>query len=142
MVNDKNRTPVFSDQLRSEAVGLRIRVICHIGVIGHGRIKMPIAIVAIKQRFSKPRLADSGEAHEPYVRATLAKQVASAPNSAPAVSPFAASLVAVYSRSFSSARYVSLSLRGPGAHCPYPRHPRSEERRVGKECRSRWSPYH
>src|SRR2546425_12873175 len=23
-----------------------------------------------------------------------------------------------------------------------PRHPRSEERRVGKECRSRWSPYH
>src|SRR2546430_7640606 len=24
----------------------------------------------------------------------------------------------------------------------YPRSPRSEERRVGKECRSRWSPYH
>ena len=24
---------------------------------------------------------------------------------------------------------------------PY-REPRSEERRVGKECRSRWSPYH
>src|ERR1051326_7513134 len=23
-----------------------------------------------------------------------------------------------------------------------PRHERSEERRVGKECRSRWSPYH
>ena len=23
-----------------------------------------------------------------------------------------------------------------------PRKPRSEERRVGKECRSRWSPYH
>src|SRR5699024_12513175 len=23
-----------------------------------------------------------------------------------------------------------------------PRHARSEERRVGKECRSRWSPYH
>src|SRR5256885_11766249 len=23
-----------------------------------------------------------------------------------------------------------------------PRRPRSEERRVGKECRSRWSPYH
>ena len=22
------------------------------------------------------------------------------------------------------------------------KHPRSEERRVGKECRSRWSPYH
>src|SRR5256885_12833951 len=25
---------------------------------------------------------------------------------------------------------------------PDPRDPRSEERRVGKECRSRWSPYH
>ena len=26
--------------------------------------------------------------------------------------------------------------------CTFPMHPRSEERRVGKECRSRWSPYH
>src|SRR3989454_7075897 len=26
--------------------------------------------------------------------------------------------------------------------CPKARYPRSEERRVGKECRSRWSPYH
>ena len=25
---------------------------------------------------------------------------------------------------------------------PYPSGNRSEERRVGKECRSRWSPYH
>ena len=25
---------------------------------------------------------------------------------------------------------------------PYSKHLRSEERRVGKECRSRWSPYH
>src|SRR5256885_7909454 len=25
---------------------------------------------------------------------------------------------------------------------PFSRSPRSEERRVGKECRSRWSPYH
>ena len=25
---------------------------------------------------------------------------------------------------------------------PHPQPPRSEERRVGKECRSRWSPYH
>src|ERR1051325_6105935 len=30
--------------------------------------------------------------------------------------------------------------RGPRHHRPPP--PRSEERRVGKECRSRWSPYH
>ena len=29
---------------------------------------------------------------------------------------------------------------GPGA--PYDYSARSEERRVGKECRSRWSPYH
>src|SRR2546430_6122030 len=27
-------------------------------------------------------------------------------------------------------------------HSLYARHTRSEERRVGKECRSRWSPYH
>ena len=26
--------------------------------------------------------------------------------------------------------------------CTRPFHTRSEERRVGKECRSRWSPYH
>ena len=27
-------------------------------------------------------------------------------------------------------------------HATVPVHARSEERRVGKECRSRWSPYH
>ncbi len=27
-------------------------------------------------------------------------------------------------------------------HTPFKPIPRSEERRVGKECRSRWSPYH
>src|SRR3712207_7716498 len=27
-------------------------------------------------------------------------------------------------------------------HAPLPWNERSEERRVGKECRSRWSPYH
>src|ERR1035438_6861442 len=27
-------------------------------------------------------------------------------------------------------------------HAPFLKHGRSEERRVGKECRSRWSPYH
>src|SRR5690349_23641376 len=40
-------------------------------------------------------------------------------------------------------RWVSLS---PASRCGWrqPRvvHRRSEERRVGKECRSRWSPYH
>src|SRR5690554_329094 len=52
----------------------------------------------------------------------------------------------------------SLNIRTTGSHVPcsslYPGHatsrpaaavsvvPRSEERRVGKECRSRWSPYH
>src|SRR2546430_15329007 len=31
---------------------------------------------------------------------------------------------------------------GPGKVADVPRVRRSEERRVGKECRSRWSPYH
>src|SRR5256885_10730929 len=31
---------------------------------------------------------------------------------------------------------------GPGSPPRRPGGPRSEERRVGKECRSRWSPYH
>ena len=37
------------------------------------------------------------------------------------------------------------AVRRPARHCghQFPDHePRSEERRVGKECRSRWSPYH
>ena len=34
-------------------------------------------------------------------------------------------------------RYVPASASGKVTHSP-----RSEERRVGKECRSRWSPYH
>ena len=40
-------------------------------------------------------------------------------------------------------------LRNPNGGCPWDLKqnyesmiPRSEERRVGKECRSRWSPYH
>src|SRR5258708_39931798 len=35
---------------------------------------------------------------------------------------------------------LRLGRRGRGARAGT--HPRSEERRVGKECRSRWSPYH
>ena len=39
--------------------------------------------------------------------------------------------------------YCSQSNLFPNAHLIIPPpHPRSEERRVGKECRSRWSPYH
>jgi len=39
---------------------------------------------------------------------------------------------------------VSTIGNGPnnGADAPLGTHYRSEERRVGKECRSRWSPYH
>src|SRR2546422_1882881 len=44
------------------------------------------------------------------------------------------------------ARRLELHLRGSDAHPASPglgrEPPRSEERRVGKECRSRWSPYH
>src|SRR3712207_9480800 len=35
-----------------------------------------------------------------------------------------------------------LLLRSPERSNPLLRQERSEERRVGKECRSRWSPYH
>ena len=34
--------------------------------------------------------------------------------------------------------YTELTLEGDNEMGPF----RSEERRVGKECRSRWSPYH
>ena len=37
--------------------------------------------------------------------------------------------------------WVSLSLEGEGL-TQEEKETRSEERRVGKECRSRWSPYH
>src|SRR5260370_37211260 len=37
------------------------------------------------------------------------------------------------------ARFIG---RGHGVHRPIAMIDRSEERRVGKECRSRWSPYH
>ena len=35
-----------------------------------------------------------------------------------------------------------LKAQGPVEYWPMAKEPRSEERRVGKECRSRWSPYH
>ena len=37
---------------------------------------------------------------------------------------------------------ISIRLRGNRQSPSYIRRMRSEERRVGKECRSRWSPYH
>ena len=38
--------------------------------------------------------------------------------------------------------YLFLSRTYKNVDVVYIRHHRSEERRVGKECRSRWSPYH
>src|SRR5260370_25167296 len=35
-----------------------------------------------------------------------------------------------------------VEMREPRVFAAGGHHPRSEERRVGKECRSRWSPYH
>ena len=35
-----------------------------------------------------------------------------------------------------------LAARTPNLDKLFAQYPRSEERRVGKECRSRWSPYH
>src|ERR1039457_859535 len=43
---------------------------------------------------------------------------------------------------FSLARSRKSSGTGGPTRCPSHRLHRSEERRVGKECRSRWSPYH
>ena len=37
---------------------------------------------------------------------------------------------------------AGLALRVDEREAEHVLHPRSEERRVGKECRSRWSPYH
>src|SRR2546430_4679261 len=37
---------------------------------------------------------------------------------------------------------VSFAIDEPGLRARTEPSPRSEERRVGKECRSRWSPYH
>ena len=54
----------------------------------------------------------------------------------------------IASPSTHQAGYVQLTnlaptiLRALGADAPSAMTPRSEERRVGKECRSRWSPYH
>src|SRR2546426_7755125 len=52
---------------------------------------------------------------------------------------------------FGPSKYLERRNYGPGVHGPKSRRKvtdyalgliRSEERRVGKECRSRWSPYH
>ena len=43
---------------------------------------------------------------------------------------------------FSSPNYPPLAEAGIDINYNAPRTTRSEERRVGKECRSRWSPYH
>ena len=39
-------------------------------------------------------------------------------------------------------RWLSAAQNHEASHGSVPRQMRSEERRVGKECRSRWSPYH
>src|SRR2546430_8505245 len=51
--------------------------------------------------------------------------------------------VAIEQLAFSSAVPLGIAANDRVAVRFYrPAHPRSEERRVGKECRSRWSPYH
>jgi len=42
----------------------------------------------------------------------------------------------------SNGKYVDLGANGTYSTDRYALASRSEERRVGKECRSRWSPYH
>ena len=41
-----------------------------------------------------------------------------------------------------AAQEKMLQVREDGVYMYVDQMPRSEERRVGKECRSRWSPYH
>ena len=41
-----------------------------------------------------------------------------------------------------NAARAALEQLGVGESAPFAHSSRSEERRVGKECRSRWSPYH
>src|SRR5690242_21325039 len=43
---------------------------------------------------------------------------------------------------FTAQRLMELEVEGLTGAAHGERSPRSEERRVGKECRSRWSPYH
>ena len=50
--------------------------------------------------------------------------------------------VAATTVSISWSRYLVVFLEGLDIHLPQALTARSEERRVGKECRSRWSPYH
>src|ERR1051325_5828125 len=38
--------------------------------------------------------------------------------------------------------FLRVQMGGPGESARLSEHTRSEERHVGKECRSRWSPYH
>src|SRR2546428_9486631 len=51
-------------------------------------------------------------------------------------------LSARFDQAFSYASHLHASQTRKGSRTPYIAHLRSEERRVGKECRSRWSPYH
>ena len=48
---------------------------------------------------------------------------------------------AIYARQ-SVDKKDSISIESQIEFCKYELKGRSEERRVGKECRSRWSPYH
>ena len=48
----------------------------------------------------------------------------------------------IYGRSVSSCALAAPISRTWCAEAKSVKRPRSEERRVGKECRSRWSPYH
>ena len=46
-------------------------------------------------------------------------------------------LIATLAMAATATRYLHVKVTNPTSH-----ELRSEERRVGKECRSRWSPYH
>ena len=105
----------------------------------------------------------AGWSHEHLLHGALVVVVAFAVEWSPAVAPAVASAVAATGRTLvvaplvasvvaATGRLLAVGPLGPlggqvaGATNRLggmpPRAPRSEERRVGKECRSRWSPYH
>ena len=68
---------------------------------------------------------------------TLVKNLAAAPDGPVAVSGWVDTV-----RDQKKVQFIVLRDESGAVQLVHPRTVRSEERRVGKECRSRWSPYH
>ena len=89
--------------------------------------------------YRRPSLKRRAPAAEPLLNHRKANKVSRARRISVTVESISASVSRPLPRSEAKAA-VSRSERLPNTQCPSQL--RSEERRVGKECRSRWSPYH